>query len=129
MPVKILIVDDNDDFRAMVKGYLQKELKDAVIAEASTAEMGVAEALFMRPQIVLMDLRLPHVSGADAARYIKEDNQECDVIIVTMFETAEFNRNNIEKFYTAFIGKSELYERLMPVIRRCLKKHEVELSS
>lgn len=127
MPIKILIVDDNDDFRHMVKDYLKREIAGAVIAEASTAEMGVAEALFMRPNIVLMDLRLPHVSGADAARYIKEDNQGCDVIIVTMFEAEEFNRSNVEKVYTAFIGKSELYDRLMPVIRDCLAKQRIKV--
>lgn len=119
--VKILIVDDSSDFRGMVKDYLKMHsLGGFEIFEASTGEMGVAKASCIRPDIVLMDIHLPHSNGLEAARHIKIDNPVCDIIILTMFEVNVFRQAAKDILAADFIGKSEIYERLIPTIKKCL---------
>ncbi len=120
MVSRILIVEDNQAFREAVKDHI-KQLPDAEIFEASTAEMGVTKAACVKPDIVVMDLNLPGENGFNASRQIKEDNPGCDVIILTMFEIESFRKLARESRAKYFIGKSEVYERLIPVIKRCLK--------
>lgn len=118
---KVLIVDDSDDFRAMLKGYLTRHNLGLEIFEASTGEMGVAKASCVRPDVVLMDINLPHSSGLEASQHIKLDNPDCQVIILTMFEVKVF-KEAAQKIQAAdFIGKSEIDERLIPAIKKCLE--------
>ena len=122
---KILIVDDSDDFRAMLKEYLKRHNLGLEIFEASTGEMGVAKASCIRPDVVLMDISLPHSSGLKAAQHIKGDHPECDVIILTMFAVKVF-KDAAEGIDAAdFIAKSEFDERLVPAIKRCLESKKI----
>ena len=121
MKKKVLIIDDHADFRAMVKDYLNRDELDLEIFEASTAEMGVAKASFVKPDIVLMDISLPSANGLEATKHIKEDAPNSDIIILTMFDVEVFKQAAQKIKATAFIGKSEIYERLLPVIKECLK--------
>ena len=122
MKPRILIVDDHDDFRTLIKDYLNSQGLNLEIFEASTGEMGVTKASCVKPDIVLMDVSLPNANGILAAKHIKEDNPNCDVIILTVFEVKAFKRNAQEIKVRDFIGKNEVYDRLIPVIKRCLKE-------
>lgn len=124
---RLLIVDDSDDFRVMLKDYLKKHNLGLEIFEASTGEMGVAKAACVRPHIVLMDINLPHVSGLEATKHIKTDNPDCDVIILTMFEVGVFKEAAQRIKVTDFIGKSEIDERLVPSIRKCLETQQTPM--
>ena len=122
MKNKILIIDDNADLRASVKDYLRMHDRNLEIFEASTAEMGVAKAACVSPQIVLMDFNLPKANGLDATRHIKSDNPKCNVIMLTMFEVDALKQKALSSGVTEFIGKSEIHDRLMPAIKKCLRK-------
>ena len=118
---KLLIVDDSDDFRDMLKEYLRRHNLGIEIFEATTGEMGVAKASCVRPDVVLMDINLPHSSGLEATKQIKIDHPDCDVIILTMFEVRIFKEAARGIRAADFIGKSEIEDRLIPTIRRCLE--------
>jgi len=92
MKAKILIIDDSADFRAQVKEYLEMHDLDIETFEAGTAEMGVAKASCVRPDIVLMDIHLPHGNGLEAIKHIKEENPDCDVIVLTMLDAEAFRQ-------------------------------------
>lgn len=121
MKNRILIVDDHADFRAMVKDYLSRSDLDLEIFEASTAEMGVAKTSFVKPEIILMDINLPNVNGLAATKHIKADFPDCDVIILTMFDVEAFKKAAETIKASAFIGKSEIYEKLLPAVKKCLE--------
>ena len=124
MAAKILIVDNHQEFRGIVKDYLLKQNLGMEIFEASTGEMGVAKASCIKPDIVLMDINLPHTNGIVAAKHIMEEHPDCDVIILTMFEVKAFKQVSNKIKARDFIGKSEIYEKLVPVIKKCLKRKE-----
>ena len=105
-----------------VRNYLEKMDDSLEIYEAASGESGVLKAMREKPDIVLMDIRLPDISGIDAASQIKKIFPSSKIIILTMFETEAFREvfksNDIE----AYLGKSELYDKLMPTIDRVLEK-------
>ncbi len=119
---KILIVDDHDTFRETVKDYLKIQGLNVEIFEANSAELAIVKALREKPDIILMDIRLPEMNGIDAAGRIKGYLPKCEVIILTMFETEAFKKVFKSDKVSAYIGKSELYEKLVPTIKRFLPK-------
>ncbi len=122
MKTKILIVEDNHDFRNMVKCFLEKQGFGFEVLEAPTGLLGVEKALEQRPNIILMDIRLPSLNGIEASSQIKKIFPECKIIILTMFESPRerevFKNDNIDDF----LGKSEVYEKLIPTIQKYLKE-------
>lgn len=120
MSTKILIIEDHDDFRSMVKSYLEKQDIPIEVFEAETGEAGVVKALRAKPEIILMDIRLPNMNGIDAAGRIKKYLPDCKIIVLTMFETEGFRSVFKSQDIVAYIGKSELYEKLVPLLKEIL---------
>ena len=68
----ILIVDDHKDFRQMLRSFIQNRFTDVDIKEAATGEEGVEVARNEKPDVSLVDVRLPGIDGIETARQIKE---------------------------------------------------------
>jgi len=120
MKKKILLVDDHDDFRTTVKDYLIGHNLGLEIFEANSGEMGVLKASCVKPDIVIMDINLPNENGFVAARQIVEDHPDCVIIILTLFDVKAFKKIADKVKVKAFIGKNEVYNKLLPVIKECL---------
>ncbi len=120
MKKKILLVDDHDDFRQTVKDYLVGHKLGLEIFEANSGEMGVLKAACVKPDIVLMDISLPNENGFEAARQILEDQPDCDIIILTLFDVAVFKKDAEKIKVRSFVGKNEVYNKLLPAIKECL---------
>ena len=116
----ILIVEDNRDFREAVRHFLELKHVKAQMVEACSGEEGVIIAHKIKPKVVIMDFFLRGMNGLDAAQKIKKDNPRCNIIMLTMFDPkdiAYIERNTPIK---TFIGKGDLYDRLIPAIDRAL---------
>jgi DNA-binding NarL/FixJ family response regulator len=83
-PVGVLVVDDHDLFRAGLTRMLDSEPDMTVLAQASRGTMGVQLARELRPDVVLMDLRMPDLDGIDATREILAENPLARVIVLTV---------------------------------------------
>ena len=122
MYAKILIVENNDDFREIVKNHLKTKNPDFEILEAVSAESAIKEALDKRPRIILMDMRLPNVSGVETAKVIKDSFAECFIVILTMLDTGEFQKFYGNGFISAFVNKIEIYDKLFPLLQKFLTR-------
>jgi len=120
MKKKVLLIDDHDDFRAILKDYLNQQDLDLVIFEANSAAMGSIKASCVKPDIILMDISLPNPSGLETVRQIIKDLPRCAIIILTLFDVAVFKKLTKRIKVKAFIGKNEVYEKLLPLIKKCL---------
>ncbi|MGE5305401.1 MAG: response regulator [Alphaproteobacteria bacterium] len=82
---KILIIEDNADWRELLVIFLRKLGYEVIAAE--TGEDGVAQAFAMRPDLVLMDLGLPRMSGDQATAHLKANptTKDIPVIVQTAF--------------------------------------------
>lgn len=89
MPVKTMIVDDQVMFREAMRTLLALESDIQVVAEAANGEEGLRLACEHRPQVVLMDLRMPVMGGAEATRRIHRELPGVRVLVLTTFSQEE----------------------------------------
>lgn len=87
-PIRIMLVDDSALVRSGIRTVLSahaNDLSTTVIAEAATAAAAVTAARQHKPDVVLLDIRLPDGSGLEACRQILKDRPETQVLILTSF--------------------------------------------
>jgi two-component system, NarL family, response regulator LiaR len=82
--VRLLVVDDHDLFRAGLASLLSAEDGIEVVGQASGGKMGVRLATELRPDIVLMDVRMPDLGGPEATRLILEREPDIKVLALTV---------------------------------------------
>jgi len=87
--LRILLVDDHEVVRLGLKTLLERYPDFEVVAEAGTAAEAVAKALHHKPDVVVMDIRLPGESGIDACRQITEKLPDAKVIMLTSYAEDE----------------------------------------
>ncbi len=84
-PIRILIVDDHGMVRFGLRGYLQSTPGLTVVGEAATAEEALDLLEKLEIDVVLMDLALPRMSGAEATRLIVQQHPGTRVLVLTSF--------------------------------------------
>ena len=89
MTIKILLVDDHTLFRSGMRLLLQRNPEFDIVGEAADGLEGVKRAKQLRPDVVLMDLNMPGLSGLEAMQLIIEDLPDTAVLMLTVSEEAE----------------------------------------
>jgi DNA-binding NarL/FixJ family response regulator len=84
-PLRILIVDDHEVVREGLRSLLNRRPGFSVVAEAGSVEGAVVEASRVKPDVVVMDVRLPDGSGVEACREIRQENPDVRVIMLTSY--------------------------------------------
>ena len=105
MQKKVLVIDDNANNLMLEKDLL--EVAGFKVFEAENATSGIANARKEKPDIIIMDMRLPDMRGSAAARILRQDKETCDIPIV--FVTASVLAEGKAEFSSitnsGFIGK------------------------
>ena len=111
MRKRVLVVDDNANNLMLEKDLL--EVAGFEVFEAEDASSGIAIAKREKPDIIIMDVRLPDMRGSEAAQILRQDKETCDIPIV--FVTASVMAEGREEIRaianTGFIGKP-IYTRV-----------------
>lgn len=84
--IRILIADDHTIFRKGVSALLKSLPNMDVVGEAADGQAVVQMAKELEPDVILMDIQMPHQNGIDATRMILESHPDIKIIILTMFE-------------------------------------------
>ena len=87
--VRIVLVDDHSLFRGGMRMLLGREAGFEVIGEAGDASEGIKAVARLAPDVVLLDLNMPGMSGAEAARILAEETPDVRVLMLTVSEDAE----------------------------------------
>ena len=87
--ITVLLCDDHTLFREGIKAILKDEPSIEIVGEAADGRQAVAKALELHPDVVLMDIAMPELSGFDATRRILHANSKAKVLILTMYEEEE----------------------------------------
>jgi DNA-binding NarL/FixJ family response regulator len=88
--IRILLVDDQALFREGLRTLLSSQPDLEVVGEAGDGEEALREAARLRPDVVLMDLRMPLLDGVAATRRLRAGQPECRVIALTTFDDDEY---------------------------------------
>jgi DNA-binding NarL/FixJ family response regulator len=106
MSVRVLIVDDQDPFRAVARDVVEAAGDFEVVGEAASGEESVDLAQRLRPDLVLMDVNLPGIDGTEATRRILAEQPHVVVFLVSTYEPAEYEPKAAECGAAAYIPKS-----------------------
>jgi DNA-binding NarL/FixJ family response regulator len=85
-PIKVLIVDDHPLIRNGLRTILAPASDIAVIGEASTGQEAIMQAAALHPDVIVMDIHLPDLSGIEATRRILQTDQQPGIVMLTMLE-------------------------------------------
>ena len=87
--IRVLIVDDHTLFRKGLRSLLEHLTGMEVVGEAPTGPEAVILAQELVPDVVLMDIQMPVMSGIEATKQILQENPHIGIILVTMFDDSE----------------------------------------
>ena len=118
--MRILIVNNQPSFRQQAREMIPAiPWASIIIAEAKDGMEAIEMVKRHRPDVVLMDIMMPGMSGIEATRRIKKIAPQTKVIAITAYDNAEFPKRSIEAGADLFIKKEELDSE---ALRECLEK-------
>jgi two-component system nitrate/nitrite response regulator NarL len=118
MAIRILLVDDHSLFRSGIKLLLQRNPEFEVIGEASDGLEGVKRAKQLKPDVVLLDLNMPGISGLEALQLIIEDLPDTAVLMLTVSEEAEDLTTALKSGARGYLIKNIEADYLIQSIKR-----------
>jgi DNA-binding NarL/FixJ family response regulator len=116
-PIRVLCVDDHRLMREGITRIVAVHPDMEVVAQASNGDQAVAEFLMHRPDVTLMDLRLPVMDGTEAIRVIRSHDETARIIVLTTYEGDEDVHRAFEAGAMGYLLKDSIPEDLIHVIR------------
>jgi two-component system, NarL family, response regulator len=118
MPIRVLTADDHPVVRTGIAALIGNEPDMTVVAEAADGADAIEMYEAHRPDVVLMDLRMPHVDGVSAIRAIVAANPEARVVALTSYEGDADIYRALDAGACAYLIKDMLGEEMIGAIRQ-----------
>lgn len=115
--IRVLLVDDQALFREGLRTLLETRPDIEVIGEAANGEEAVQFAKLTRPDVALMDLRMPRLSGVEATRRIRAAVPDCSVIVLTTFDDDDEVFEALRAGAAGYLLKGAPLEKISEAIR------------
>ena len=119
--IRILIVDDHTVVRDGLSSVLGREADMTVVGEASNGLEAIEETSRLKPDVILMDLRMPELDGVEAMKRIAENDPAANVLVLTTFDTDEYIFQAIEAGAKGFLLKDASHDELYKAVRAVSK--------
>ncbi len=117
MSVRVLIADDHPAIRSGLRLMLETDPEIVVVGEAGDDAVAIANARALRPDVVLMDIRMPGTDGIEATRTITGEGL-ADVLVLTTFDIDEYLFGALRAGAAGFLLKSTDAPALLDAVRR-----------
>lgn len=116
-PVRVVLVEDQPIFRQGLRFLLENHADIQVVGEAADGAEANAVISATRPQVVLMDLRMPKVDGVQATSHIRQRYPFCRILILTTFDDDELVFSALRAGASGYLLKDADHEALAEAIR------------
>ena len=114
--LRTLLVDDSAEFLESAARFLAHAGDVDLVGSARSGHEAITQAAELKPDLVLMDLAMPGLNGLEATRLIKARAGAPRVVIMTLYDTAEYRQAACEATADGFIAKSAIRSDLLPLI-------------
>jgi DNA-binding NarL/FixJ family response regulator len=117
---RVIIADDHDLARAGLREILSTEPSIKIVGEASTGQEALNLCRELRPDVVLMDIRMPEMDGLDATRAIKDAHPKISVLLLTMHADPDYLLKALKAGAAGYVLKEAPQEELISALQRVL---------
>jgi DNA-binding NarL/FixJ family response regulator len=117
LPLRILIVDDHQMFREGIRRRLEQEPDMAIVGEADSAEDALEKVAQAKPTIVLLDIRLPRVSGIELARQLRQRWPDLKILVLTGYDFDQYVRAVARVGVSGYLLKTAPQDTVVQAIR------------
>lgn len=117
MTIRLLLVDDHAVVRSGLRMMLENEADAEIVGEASSAAEAIEAAMRLKPNVILMDIGLPDLSGIEATREIKKRVSDVSIVALTIHEDEEYFFKMLEAGASGYVPKRAAPEELLTAIR------------
>lgn len=118
---RVLVVDDHTLIRQGIVGLLNSQPDLEVVGQAGSGQEAIAAAIELNPEIVLMDISMPGVSGLNATREIKEQLPEVQVIILTIHDREDYLFEALRAGAAGYVLKGADVQDLLAAVRSAMR--------
>ena len=125
LQVRVLVVDDHPIVRAGLSALIAEERDVVLVAEAENGEEAVAQFRQHRPDVVLMDLRMPVMDGVEAIRRIRSESPEAVILALTTYDGDADIRRALSSGARGYLLKDMLLSEVIAAIRRVWRGERV----
>jgi DNA-binding NarL/FixJ family response regulator len=119
-PSRIVIADDHPLFRSAIRQTLEEHSDLKVVAEAANGQEALELCRTLEPELVLMDLKMPHMDGVAATRAIKRELPKTLVLILTAIDESRGLSDSLESGAAGYILKDAPAAQITHAVRRVL---------
>jgi DNA-binding NarL/FixJ family response regulator len=116
-PIKVAVVDDQGVIRAGLRMIIEHETDMTVVGEASDGRQAVSLVAAVHPDVVLMDIRMPHLDGIEATRQITSAGSGTAVLVLTTFDDEEYVLGAVRAGAAGFLLKDAGPDVLVGAVR------------
>ncbi len=117
MTIRILIADDHGVVAEGLKHLVEAQPDMQVVSLAVDGREAVRQARDLQPDVVLMDLSMPELNGADATRAILDRDPKCRVIVLSMYSEREYVRRALKAGAAGYVVKRSAAKEVVDAIR------------
>ena len=111
--VRVLVVDDSRPFRIAARQVLRRVEEFTIVGEAETGEEAIERVAELTPDLVLMDIKMPGITGVEAARRISESAPQTVVFLCSTYDLADLPAQVGVDGVSAYVHKEELRPELL----------------
>jgi DNA-binding NarL/FixJ family response regulator len=122
--VRILVVDDHPTIMEMVKQILNAHPGFEVVGEARDGQQAVTLADALKPDVVVINVTMPKMSGFEAARHIRSRSPDCAIVILSSHKDQQFIAEARNVGANGYLGKSDADRQLVHAIESAVKGEE-----
>ena len=112
----VLLVDDHRMFREAVRRRLEQEHGIVVVGEASTGQEALALCRRLSPRVVILDIRLPDISGVEVAKQLKQELPELKILILTGYDYEQYVKALVRIGVNGYVLKGDSLDRLVEAV-------------
>ena len=118
MSIRLMITDDHSIIREGIKSVLKNHPEYEIVAEASNGNEALEAVKRLKPDILLLDINMPEVSGLDIIAQVKSLSPETQVIIISVHKLGAYVLKAMRQGASAYLNKDNVAEELLPALSR-----------
>ncbi|KZX82255.1 DNA-binding response regulator [Oleiphilus sp. HI0009] len=116
--IDVLVVDDHDLIRAGIARMLQDDVSINVIGESDSGENAIDSAQSHKPDVVLMDIKMPGIGGIEATRLIKKVSDDIKVVVVSALTDSPSAQRVLDSGASAYVSKNSHISEMIKAVKK-----------